>query len=163
MSPKQPSVNRLLPWVGWREWVQLPDLQVDWVKAKIDSGAKTSSLHAFDLEYIDHSGRTFARFTIHPRQRSHAHSCVCETEVLDFRLVRSSNGEQEQRPVIATSIVLLGQTWPIELTLTNRDQMGFRMLLGRQAIRNRALIDSGRSYYSVVCPDADRSNKRSKR
>lgn len=163
MSPNRTSVNRQLPWIGWREWIQLPDLGVDWIKAKIDSGAKTSSLHAFDLEYVNRGGQTFATFTIHPRQRSEAHSCVCEAKVIDLRLVRSSNGEQELRPVIATSLVLLGQSWPIELTLTNRDQMGFRMLLGRQAIRNRMLIDAGRSYYSITCPDLDRSTKRSHR
>jgi hypothetical protein len=159
MTPKRPSANRLLPTIGWREWVQLPDLQVRWIKAKIDSGARTSSLHAFDLEYIVRANRTFARFSIHPHQRSDADSCLCETEVIDFRLIRSSNGGQEERPVIATSVVLLGKSWPIELTLTNRDQMGFRMLLGRQAIRNRFLIDTGRSFYSGFRTESQRLPK----
>jgi hypothetical protein len=163
MGTKRSTANRLLPLIGWREWVQMPDVGVEWIKAKIDSGAKTSSLHAFDLEYIIRDGRSFARFAIHPCQNNDEKSCVCEAEIIDVRLVRSSNGKQEQRPVIATSIVLLGQTWPIELTLTNRDQMGFRMLLGRQAIRNRFLIDAGRSYYSVTGPESDRAAKRSTR
>jgi hypothetical protein len=163
MKPRRTSAKRPLPLIGWREWLQLPELQVDWIKAKIDSGAKTSTLHAFDLEYVDRSGKTYARFVIHPRQRIDTPNCICETEVVDFRVVRSSNGGQEKRPVIATSIVLLGQTWPIELTLTNRDQMGFRMLLGRQAIKNRFLVDAGRSYYSHPYPQTDRPTKRSNR
>ena len=148
MTPNRPAARRQLPMIGWREWVQLPELHVPWIKAKIDSGAKTSSLHAFDLEFVVAAEKTLARFSIHPHQRIDTDRCFCDAEVIDFRLVRSSNGGQENRPVILTSVVLLGQTWPIELTLTNRDQMGFRMLLGRQAIRNRFWIDAGRSYYS---------------
>lgn len=162
MKSRPSSGKRTLPLIGWREWVQLPEFRIEWIKAKVDSGAKTSTLHAFDLEYFEKSGTTWARFSIHPWQRSDTPSCLAETEVVDFRLVRSSNGGLERRPVIHTSVILMGQTMPIELTLTNRDQMGFRMLLGRQAIRNRFVIDAGRSYYSRTFPEPGRSAKRPK-
>lgn len=136
-----------LPVIGWREWLALPDLNVPFVKAKIDTGARSSSLHAFDIETVKRSGQKFVRFRIHPHQRNDTHFVDAEAEVLEFRTVRSSNGEVSQRPVIITHVEVLGNKWPIELTLANRDAMGFRMLLGREAIRQRFLVDAGRSYY----------------
>ncbi|MBL8891271.1 MAG: ATP-dependent zinc protease [Planctomycetaceae bacterium] len=160
MKPRPSAGKRVLPLIGWREWVQLPEFRIEAIKAKVDSGAKTSTLHAFDLEYFEQSGTTWTRFSIHPWQRRDTPSCIAEAEVTDFRLVRSSNGSLERRPVVRTSVILMGQTLSIELTLTNRDQMGFRMLLGRQAIRNRFVIDAGRSFYSMTLPEPGCSAKR---
>lgn len=138
-----PPERRIL---GWREWVALPDLGVRDIKAKLDTGARTSSLHAFHLERYAHQGVAMVRFEVHPVQRSRTASVAVEAEVVDERMVRSSDGREETRPVIVTTLEMGGQTWPIELTLTRRDAMGFRMLLGRQALRRRAVVDPGRSY-----------------
>lgn len=135
--------------IGWREWVGLPDLGVKMIKAKVDTGARSSSLHAFDLEEFKRGGKKFVRFKIHPVQRKSDKIVKAEARVLEYRSVRSSSGKAYMRPVIVTNITLLGQTWPIELTLANRDEMGFRMLLGREAYRGRLLVDAGKSYYSV--------------
>ena len=132
--------------IGWREWVALPDLGVTRIKAKIDTGARSSALHAFDLEHFRRRGHDMVRFAIHTLQRSSKRIIIAEAEMLDERVVRSSNGVNALRPVILTRVELLGESWPIELTLASRDEMGFRMLLGRQAVRGRFLIDPGRSY-----------------
>jgi hypothetical protein len=132
--------------IGWREWVALPDLGVTRIKAKIDTGARSSAIHAFGLEHFRRRGHDIVRFTIHPLQRSNKRVVIAEAEMVDERIVRSSNGVHALRPVIITRLEILGESWPIELTLASRDEMGFRMLLGRQAIRSRFLIDPGRSY-----------------
>ena len=132
--------------IGWREWVALPDLKVSRIKAKIDTGARSSALHAFDIERFRRRGKTMLRFQIHPLQRSHRRVVSAEAEMIDERAIRSSNGETTLRPLILTRLTLLERTWEIELTLASRDQMGFRMLLGRQALRSQFLIDPGRSY-----------------
>jgi len=132
--------------IGWREWVALPDLGVTRIKAKIDTGARSSALHAFDLEHFRRRGHDMVRFAVHTLQRSSKRVIVAEAEMMDERIVRSSNGVNALRPVILTRVELLGESWPIELTLASRDEMGFRMLLGRQAVRGRFLIDPGRSY-----------------
>ena len=134
--------------IGWREWVALPDLGVTRIKAKIDTGARSSALHAFDLEHFRRRGHDMVRFAIHTLQRSSKRVIVAEAEMMDERIVRSSNGVHALRPVILTRVELLGESWPIEMTLASRDEMGFRMLLGRQAVRGRFLIDPGRSYLS---------------
>jgi hypothetical protein len=132
--------------IGWREWVALPDLGVARIKAKIDTGARSSALHAFGVERFRRRNKTMLRFAIHPLQRSARRVVTAECEMIDERIVRSSNGVHALRPVIITTIELLTQAWPIEVTLASRDEMGFRMLLGRQAVRNRFLVDPGRSY-----------------
>jgi len=132
--------------VGWREQVALPDLGVAAIKAKIDTGARTSALHAFDVEPFRRGGRRWVRFRVHPDQRDAGLVVDAEAPLLDERMVRSSSGKQDLRPVIATTVELLGQRWPIELTLARRDVMGFRMLLGREALRGRALVDPGHSF-----------------
>ncbi|GAA4439548.1 ATP-dependent zinc protease [Bremerella cremea] len=139
-----------LPIIGWREWVQLPQLGIAKIKAKIDTGARSSSLHAFDLKYEQRDGQDWVRFKVHPRQRSSSGPIVAEAAVLEFRKVRSSNGQVTKRPVILTNVDILGGIWQIEITLANRDAMGFRMLLGREAIRGRLLVDSGASFLSGV-------------
>lgn len=136
-----------LPTIGWREYVSLPDLKIPAIKVKVDTGARSSSLHAFEMELFSHKGLEYVRFKIHPRQRNDTRVVEVETPVFDMRRVKSSSGESSVRPVIVTRVELMGVAWPIELTLANRDQMGFRMLLGREAIRGRMLVDPGRSYF----------------
>lgn len=132
--------------VGWREWVSLPDLGVAWTKAKVDTGARSSSLHAVDLEIVEDNGVSIARFGIHPWQGSDLDPVVVEAPVLETRLVRSSNGEEQERPVIRTTVGLGEHRRSIDLTLTRRDAMGFRMLLGREALRQGILVDPRHSY-----------------
>ena len=133
--------------IGWREWIKLPDLGVDNIKAKVDSGARSSSIHAVNVETFDRNGEQWVRFRIHPIQRSKKDAIDIEAKVLEFRSVKSSNGVAKIRPVILTKITLLGKVFEVELTLASRDNMGFRMLLGREAFREHFLVDGGRSYY----------------
>lgn len=136
-----------LPLVGWREWVALPSLGVRAIKAKIDTGARSSALHAFDICEFRDKGQPKVRFSIHPFQRRTSPTVVAEAELVEYRNVRSSGGHVTRRPMIVATILLLGQEWPIELSLVSRDAMGFRMLLGRQAIANRFAIDPANSYF----------------
>jgi hypothetical protein len=136
--------------MGWREWVGLPDLGIEAIKAKVDTGARSSSLHAWDVEGFRRGGRRMVRFRVHPLQRDSRTTVRAEAELVDTRQVRSSSGVVSRRPVIVTAVQLLDLRWDIEITLTRRDAMGFRMLLGRQAIRGRFAVDPGRSY--VVGP-----------
>lgn len=132
--------------IGWREWVALPDLGIRAIKAKIDTGARSSALHAYDVELFTEGGRRMVRFRVHPLQRDARTSVAAAAPLLEERHVRNSGGGVELRPVIETPVKLLGKLWTIELTLTNRDAMGFRMLLGRQAVRGRFLVDPSTSY-----------------
>ncbi len=132
--------------VGWREWVSLPELGVDWIKAKLDTGARTSSIHAFDLEPFERDGRTWVRFSIHPWQRSAEDAVTAELPVHDVRPVRSSSGHVQDRYVVLMGLRLLERTLTVEVTLSRRDEMGFRLLIGREALRQGFLVDSGRSY-----------------
>jgi hypothetical protein len=132
--------------IGWREWVRLPDLHVGRIKAKIDTGARTSALHAFKITPFTKDGAAYVRFIIHPLQRQRKPEVSCVALVIDHRGVTDSGGRVEQRYVIRTNLKIGTRRWPIELTLTNRDQMGFRMLIGRQALRRRYLVDTGRSF-----------------
>ena len=132
--------------IGWREWVSLPDWNVAHLKAKIDTGARTSSLHAFGLEWFDRDGSPWVRFEIHPWQRSTADAVIAETAVVATRDIRSSSGDVEHRPVVHTAMAIAGRTVTAEVTLTRRDEMGFRMLVGREALRKRFLVDPAMSY-----------------
>ena len=132
--------------VGWREWVALPDLRVEAIKAKIDTGARTSALHAYRIEPFRRGGALWLRFQLHPIQRSETTKVACEARAIDERTVRNSGGGVERRYIIKTLLKLGATSWPIELALANRDQMGFRMLLGRTALQGHALIDPGRAY-----------------
>jgi hypothetical protein len=144
-TPSRPSrADR--PRLGWREWVALPDWGVAHVKAKVDTGARTSSIHAFDLEPFDRNGVECVRFEIQPWQRTTADAVVAEACVEAWRTIRSSSGEIERRPVVRTALVIAGVTVDAEVTLARRDDMGFRMLVGREAIRSRFLVDPGASY-----------------
>jgi hypothetical protein len=132
--------------VGWREIIALPQLGISQIKAKIDTGARSSALHAFHVEKFRFNGAPMVRFQVHPYQKDSKQTVTSEAELLEYRQVRNSGGHAQLRPVILTAVELGGTKWEIELTLTNRDVMGFRMLLGRQAVRDRFLVDAGKSF-----------------
>ena len=151
-----------LPIIGWREWVALPSLGITAIKAKIDTGARSSALHAFDLEAFERDGRPMVRFSIHPHQRSARQERVVEAQVVEHRRIRSSSGHEDLRPVILTEVELLGRRIQTELTLTNRDAMGFRMLLGRQALRGDFVVDPDHSFLGGRKGTGARKRKRNR-
>jgi hypothetical protein len=132
--------------IGWREWIALPELGVARIKAKIDTGARTSALHAFSVEPFQENNKSRVRFQIHPRQKDDQTIVTCEADICDERWVTDSGGHKELRYVIKTPIILGKLRWAIEITLTNRDTMGFRMLLGRTAMHHRLTVDPSRSF-----------------
>lgn len=140
--------------VGSEEWCSLPDLKVPAIKVRVDSGAKTSALHAEQITPFEKEGEKWVRFVIHPIQRNVKSSIVCESKVVDKRIVKSSSGTRESRYVINTEISIGEQSWNIELTLTNRDSMGFRMLLGREAMVGRIIVDPDEHFnLGIVTPE----------
>ncbi|MCR9276799.1 MAG: ATP-dependent zinc protease [Pseudomonadaceae bacterium] len=143
-------MSETLPEIGWREWLALPDLGIDAIKAKIDTGARTSALHAFEVQ-PSADGR-IVRFAMHPEQRATDTVIWCESAVVDRRVVRDSGGHEEERFVIATQVALGGACYACEVTLTDRDSMGFRMLLGRTALAGRYVVNSARSYCLSEAP-----------
>lgn len=132
--------------LGWREWVSLPELGLDRIKAKVDTGARTSALHAFELRPFMEHGRQRVEFRMHPIQRDETTVVECVADVIDERVVSDSGGHREKRFVIETLLAVGGEQRRIEMTLTSRDTMLFRMLLGRTALRGWARVDPGRSY-----------------
>lgn len=132
--------------VGWREWVSLPDMGLPAVKAKIDTGARTSALHTFSLEIFREDNLDMVKMKIHPLQRRKDLYLTCVAPLKDERYVSDSGGHRELRPVIETDLEIAGQRWTIEVTLSNRENMLFRMLLGRSAMVGRIQVDPEASY-----------------
>ncbi|MET0191853.1 MAG: RimK/LysX family protein [Hyphomicrobiaceae bacterium] len=139
-----PVANRYI--LGWEEWVSLPDLGLPAIKAKVDTGARTSALHAYFVEPVHVEGVQMVRFGVHPIPRRDDVEIICTARVKDRREVTSSNGERENRFVIETPVRIGEREWPIEITLTNRNAMAYRMLIGRQAITDDILVDPASSF-----------------
>ncbi|MCZ6662744.1 MAG: RimK/LysX family protein [Actinobacteria bacterium] len=138
--------RRRLKTIGWREWVQLPQFGVNEMKVKVDTGADSSSLHAFNMERFSRDDGEWVRFEIHPKQRSRKPVIVCEALVVKERKVKNPGGRTELRPVIRTSLIVAGREIDAMVNLTTRDEMSFRMLVGRRTIRKHFIVDPGRSY-----------------
>lgn len=132
--------------VGWREWITLPQFNATHIKAKVDTGAKTSALHAYYVNPFERNGQKWVRFGLHPLQGNSEVTIECEAPVKDQRRVTDSGGHTELRYVIETSVMLNNRTFSAEITLTDRENMRFRMLLGRSALKNLYLVDSGKSF-----------------
>lgn len=132
--------------IGSEEWCQFPDLNIPGIKARVDSGAKTSSLHAFNIQSFRKNGQKWVSFEVHPLQNDNRTSVYCEAAVIDQRTVKSSSGTTEKRFVISSKLILGSEHYDIELTLTNRDSMGYRMLLGREAMEDRVLVNPAASF-----------------
>jgi hypothetical protein len=143
---RRPGKKKTRQTIGWREWVGLPELGVAAIKAKIDTGARTSALHAWNIVEHDGPDGPWVSFELHPVQRNNKMIVPSRAPVHSSRDIRSSNGQIEHRVIIRTLLRLGERTWPIELSLTNRDAMGFRLLLGRAALRKKVMINPGRSF-----------------
>lgn len=131
---------------GWREWVSLPSIGVGSIKAKLDTGARTSALHAFNIETYWSDGELWARFFVHPYQKNDAREIACDARIEDIRIVSNPGGRRQRRLVIRTDVRLGDETWPIDLSLTDRDEMGFRLLIGRTAMHGNLIVDPDHSY-----------------
>ena len=127
--------------IGRDEWVSLPDLSLPMIKAKIDTGAKTSAIHAFNISQKKHRGVDTVFFEVHPLQGNNEIKIHCQSPITDQRIVMSSNGHKENRYVISSKLNIAGVSWPIEITLSNRDPLKYRLLLGREALKKYVLID----------------------
>ena len=148
-KPKLIKKMRKYPIIGWREWVSLPLLGIPKIKAKVDTGARTSALHAFALEPFFDQGKPRIRFDLHPHQHDTKEVITCTADIVDKRLVTDSGGHIEERYVIETPVIIAGQTWSVEITLTERENMLFRMLLGRSALRRRFIVNPARSFITT--------------
>ncbi len=135
--------NKLM--IGWEEWCSLPDLGLPAIKAKIDTGAKTSALHAFNIQPFQQDGIALVSFSVYPLQRNKDVYKTCVAEIIDERIVMNSGGHKELRYVIKTPLILGDQRWDIEITLSNREPLTFRMLLGREALNGHVIIDPMKS------------------
>ncbi|MBF4603009.1 ATP-dependent zinc protease [Curtobacterium sp. VKM Ac-2884] len=154
-APKSPDGGLVV--AGWREWAGLPDLGLPWIKVKLDTGARSSALHAFDLEELPDNR---VRFSVHPWQDTDADAVTIACDVHDRRIIRSSTGHTQERIVVLTTITLAGRAVVSEVTLSNRDQMGFRMLVGREALRQGFLVDPARSFMAGRAPKEIRRRNR---
>ncbi len=148
MKKKTKSKEKMI--IGWREWLSFPDLGIPAIKAKVDTGARTSAIHAFDIREFTKDGQPFVEFTVHPVQHNRKPEVRCCAAVMDLRMITSSNGGRSRRYIIKTRVRIGERTWPIELSLASRDQLGFRALLGRQAIRKNCIINAGSSYKAGI-------------
>lgn len=147
---RKPNCQPVL--AGWREWISLPELGAGVMKAKLDTGARTSALHAWNIWCFERDGEDWVQFDLHPVQRNNMISVTCEAPLVDRRSVKSTSGKVEERFVICTTVMLGGEKRTVEVTLTNRDEMGFRMLLGRTAMRRWIVVDPSRSFLHGTNP-----------
>jgi len=145
---------------GWREWVQLPEAGIPWIKAKLDTGAQTSSLHAHDIRAFTRDGVDWVEFRVRPWQESADDEVAMQCPVLDIRRVKSSSGHVQERFVVVMRVIVVGQEVDAEVTLTNRDQMGFRMLIGREVLRHGFVVSSGQSFLGERAPKKTRRRNR---
>ncbi|MDO9105530.1 MAG: ATP-dependent zinc protease [Methylovulum sp.] len=134
------------PMLGWREWAALPELNIDLIKAKIDTGARSSAIHAFAIEPYRKNGQRWVMFAVHPVQKNCEVAVECHAPIKDRRLVSDSGGHKQRRYVIETQLILGHSAIRAEMTLTNRDSMLFRLLMGRTAMNTRFVIDPHASY-----------------
>ena len=142
--------------IGWEEWCALPDLGLPAIRAKVDTGARTSALHATDIEILARNGGQYVRFVVHPVEANRMITRICEAPLIERRMVISSNGEREMRPVILTTLVCGEKNLQAQLTLTSRHKMSFRMLLGRAALRKaRFAVDPAKSFLLGKKVDAE--------
>ncbi len=132
--------------VGWREWVALPDIGIDEIRAKIDTGARTSAIHAWNIERVERDGLPWLRFDIIPSTARGSRRVACLSPLVDERDIRNSGGAVERRFIIVTMLRLGGAEWTVELSLANRDEMGYRLLLGRTALSRRVIVKPGSSF-----------------
>jgi hypothetical protein len=150
---KTPKIKRAArgakPLIGWREWAILPDLGISRIKVKIDTGAKTSSLHAYDVVVAKRHGKEIVKFKVNPLQRNQRKVIDCEAVLVEWRQVTDSGGRRTLRPVIETRIMMGAREVLAEVTLIARDEMGFRMLIGRQAITGVWMVDPAKSYIAA--------------
>ena len=148
IPPPTKKKKERLPVMGWREWVSLPELGVAKIKAKVDTGAATSAMHISHFRMLNSKKKDSAKveFRIHPVQGKSHPAIIARAHLVEHRHVRSSVGHLTERPVIHTTLKVGENSWPIELTLVNRDIMSFRMLIGREAIKRRYLVNPGRSH-----------------
>ena len=140
--------------------MQLPDVGIPWIKAKLDTGAQTSSVHAYDIEVFDKGGVDWVRFRVRPWQESIEDEVLVEARLHDRRRVRSSSGHVQERFVVRMTVILVGREVDAEFTLTNRDQMGFRMLIGREVLRDGFVVASGQSFVGGRAPRSTRRRNR---
>ena len=148
MKKKTHSALRDRQIVGWREWVSLPDLGITAIQAKLDTGAKTSALHAWGRERFELHGIDWVRFHAHVTENVEDGSVQCAAPLTDCRWIANPGGTRELRYIITTTVGIGGETWPIELSLTERDDLQFRVLIGREAMRGRLIVDPRRSFRS---------------
>ena len=144
-----PMKHQELPVIGWREWIVLPEIGITRIKAKIDTGARYSALHAFDINFFEIGYQPMVEFKVNPQQKDTNLIVIAVAKLIEQRKIRSSNGEVELRPVILTEVNLMDKKWHAELTLTDRKFMRFRMLLGRQAVQKKFLINPSKSYLNM--------------
>jgi len=155
----RPRPHRLL---GWREWVAFPEHGAMWIKAKIDTGARTSAIHARNVTHFVRHGQEWVRFTVLPWQSSTRDPVELEARLEDQRWIRSSNGQREFRPVVLLPVQIAGVSQVVEFTLSHRPQMGFRVLIGRQALRGQFQVDPAQSYLGERPPDHIRLRNKTK-
>lgn len=142
-------MKKKLAELGWREYVDFPEFGITGVKAKIDTGAKTSCIHAFSIETFEKNKEIWVRFGVHPNQEDKANEVWCESPIVDYREVTDSGGHTKMRYVISSKLIIGDLEFETEITLANRDNMRYRMLLGRRAMKGRFTVNPSVSYRQI--------------